>query len=231
MGVIYLARHAQASFGADDYDRLSPLGERQAKLLGTVLRERGIIPEIVVTGSLRRQRESARLLMVAGGYGAVPVEVDDGYNEYDHEALLDRPEYADRLARVRASAEGERPDLYQALLDDSTESWIERSEQPPDGHDPETFRAFRCRVTATLEGTASHLSRGGSAVVVTSGGVIAILATVLTDAPTSSWMKLMPVIVNTGISKIITGRRGVSLVSLNEHAHLEGAHADLFSYR
>ncbi|MDZ4333172.1 MAG: histidine phosphatase family protein, partial [Pseudomonas sp.] len=30
MGSIYLIRHGQASFGADDYDVLSPIGIRQA---------------------------------------------------------------------------------------------------------------------------------------------------------------------------------------------------------
>ena len=34
MGSIYLIRHGQASFGADDYDVLSPLGVRQAEVLG-----------------------------------------------------------------------------------------------------------------------------------------------------------------------------------------------------
>ncbi|HCT4576619.1 TPA: histidine phosphatase family protein, partial [Pseudomonas aeruginosa] len=34
MGSIYLIRHGQASFGADDYDVLSPTGIRQAEILG-----------------------------------------------------------------------------------------------------------------------------------------------------------------------------------------------------
>ncbi|MCF8967887.1 histidine phosphatase family protein, partial [Pseudomonas carnis] len=34
MGSIYLIRHGQASFGADDYDVLSPIGVEQAQVLG-----------------------------------------------------------------------------------------------------------------------------------------------------------------------------------------------------
>ena len=34
MGTIYLVRHGQASFGSDDYDQLSPLGEEQSWHLG-----------------------------------------------------------------------------------------------------------------------------------------------------------------------------------------------------
>jgi broad specificity phosphatase PhoE len=33
MSEIYLIRHGQASFGSDNYDRLSPLGVRQAQCL------------------------------------------------------------------------------------------------------------------------------------------------------------------------------------------------------
>lgn len=34
MTTIYLVRHGQASFGAESYDKLSPNGELQAKVLG-----------------------------------------------------------------------------------------------------------------------------------------------------------------------------------------------------
>lgn len=42
MGSIYLIRHGQASFGADDYDVLSPVGVRQAEVLGKHLEQLGI---------------------------------------------------------------------------------------------------------------------------------------------------------------------------------------------
>ncbi|EXF47276.1 phosphoglycerate mutase family protein [Pseudomonas sp. BAY1663] len=37
MGSIYLIRHGQASFGAENYDVLSPLGYRQSEALGDYL--------------------------------------------------------------------------------------------------------------------------------------------------------------------------------------------------
>ena len=40
MGTIYLVRHGQASFGADDYDQLSALGTQQAQQLGRYWQER-----------------------------------------------------------------------------------------------------------------------------------------------------------------------------------------------
>ncbi|MFP2905716.1 histidine phosphatase family protein [Pyxidicoccus sp. 3LFB2] len=40
MGVVYLVRHGQASFGAADYDQLSETGLAQARVLGETLRPR-----------------------------------------------------------------------------------------------------------------------------------------------------------------------------------------------
>ena len=50
MSVVLLVRHGQASFGAEDYDRLSALGEEQSRLLGSSLAARGVRPEVVVRG-------------------------------------------------------------------------------------------------------------------------------------------------------------------------------------
>ena len=62
MGHIYLIRHGQASFGADDYDKLSPLGHQQSERLGQYLAQRsqrmGLTWDAVLTGSLRRHAET-----------------------------------------------------------------------------------------------------------------------------------------------------------------------------
>ena len=60
MGVVLLVRHGQASFGADDYDVLSETGWEQARLLGAWLAARGVAPDVVVRGGMRRHRETAR---------------------------------------------------------------------------------------------------------------------------------------------------------------------------
>ncbi|HEX5612745.1 MAG TPA: phosphoglycerate mutase family protein, partial [Burkholderiales bacterium] len=49
MAELYLVRHAQASFGTEDYDRLSELGRRQARWLGEYFAERGMRFDRVVT--------------------------------------------------------------------------------------------------------------------------------------------------------------------------------------
>jgi len=58
MGTLYLVRHGQASFGADDYDQLSALGRRQSERLGQYLAQRDVRIDAAITGTLQRQRQT-----------------------------------------------------------------------------------------------------------------------------------------------------------------------------
>ena len=75
MATIYLIRHGQASFGAEDYDKLSALGMRQAQVAGEYLRDHGIILDAAYSGELLRQRETARLA-IASQPSEVPHHID-----------------------------------------------------------------------------------------------------------------------------------------------------------
>jgi phosphohistidine phosphatase SixA len=87
MGTLYLVRHGQASFGAEDYDRLSDLGRRQCAQLGSWMKGRGLAFEAVLRGSLRRHRESLEAL--AGELPGLPEALEwPGLNEYDSEAVI-----------------------------------------------------------------------------------------------------------------------------------------------
>ena len=59
MGQVYLVRHGQASFGAADYDQLSPTGVEQARVLGRWFAQCGHRFTRVATGSLKRHRQTA----------------------------------------------------------------------------------------------------------------------------------------------------------------------------
>ena len=58
MGTLYLVRHGQASFGADDYDQLSARGQQQSERLGAYWRERGLRFDAVLCGTLRRHGQT-----------------------------------------------------------------------------------------------------------------------------------------------------------------------------
>ena len=87
MGTLYLVRHGQASFGAADYDQLSPLGQRQCVRLGGWFRERGTRFDAVLTGTLRRHAQS--LAAIEEGLQAQHAALAlPGLNEYDGDALV-----------------------------------------------------------------------------------------------------------------------------------------------
>ena len=92
MGHIYLIRHGQASLGAEDYDQLSPLGQRQSERLGQYLRQRsdelGLQWDAVLMGSLRRHRQTWEGIAQGAGWTQHTPLVWPGLNEYDSEALL-----------------------------------------------------------------------------------------------------------------------------------------------
>jgi broad specificity phosphatase PhoE len=218
MPVIYLIRHAQASFEQDSYDVLSATGERQSELLGGALRERGIRPDRVVAGTLRRQRDTA-----LGCLGALDgrLEADRRWNEYDTPSILaahgaaksdDRP-----LTELGAPA-GLTSREFQALLDVSLEAWVSAGER---SDCPETWPAFQHRVLAALEHLAGGLRSGQTGLALTSAGVVAAICTALLNAGPTAFVALNRVVMNTGMSKIIHGRGRPTLITFNDHAHLE----------
>ena len=71
MGQLYLVRHGQASFGADDYDQLSELGQRQSRRLGEHWAERGVVFDAVITGTLKRHAQTWAGIASGAGIDAV----------------------------------------------------------------------------------------------------------------------------------------------------------------
>lgn len=232
MPAVLLVRHGQASFGAKDYDVLSPLGHRQAEILAERLVALPVVPDRAVTGSLRRQIDTAAPLAARAD---VMSSRDPRFDEYDHEALVAAAVSAapgelfgaetprDLASHLAASPDPER--AFQEVLEVSLARWVAGTD---DGH-TETYDGFRARVRAGLD---EVVAAGGAAttVVVTSGGVIAALAADALGLDPAGWARLNTVIVNTSVTRLVIGRRGTTMVALNDHAHLEADPA-LVTYR
>ena len=60
MSEIYLIRHGQASFGEEVYDKLSPMGIRQARVLARHLARLNPSFDMVYCGTMERQRVTAQ---------------------------------------------------------------------------------------------------------------------------------------------------------------------------
>ncbi len=211
MSVLLLVRHGQASFGSDDYDVLSDHGARQAGLVGERLAPLGV--RRVVSGGLRRQQDTARHLVAAAGLD-VEVELDRGWDEYDGSDVMKGVPPRD-VTDNRA---------FQQALDEGLVRWTSGEH---DGDYAESWPAFSGRVGEAL---SRALSRDGTTVVVASAGSIGVACGVLLQLPVPGWARIARTQVNTGITKVVSGRSGSSLVSLNDHAHLE-VEPGLVTYR
>lgn len=225
MRLIYLVRHGQASFGKRDYDALSDLGHEQSRLLGRALAVREIVPDVVIRGELRRHRETAEGI-VAGlaDVGVVkppPVEVDAGWDEFDFQHVVEvhKPMYRSRAVMIADLVRSRAPkEKFQAIFEEATQRWTGGD---ADGDYHESFPAFSGRVQAALLAAAAQTPARGTAVVVTSGGPIGLVASHLLAGDASLWSDLNKVAVNTAVTKVINGRSGLTLASYNDHSHVE----------
>ena len=221
MSLLLLVRHGQASWGSADYDRLSPLGEQQSRVLGAALAARGVRPGLVVRGGLLRHRQTADHAVAGAGWDADVVE-DAGWDEFDHRQMLD----------LHPSGVGDEAELtaaeFQRWFEGATRRWTDG--EFADEYD-ESFEDFGTRVQDALRRTVERLGPGQTAVVLTSGGPISWVVASLLGAGADVWTRLNPVTVNTSVTKVVVGRRGSTLVSFNDHTHLEGPDGALLSYR
>jgi broad specificity phosphatase PhoE len=219
MAVVLLVRHGQASFGAEDYDVLSELGEEQSAVLGRRLAGLDGIDR-VIHGDMRRQADTARIAMAEVADCPDPV-ADVRFAEYDHEAMLRAalPTEADQERFGRELAAAEHPRRYfQEHFERSLARWTGAEE---DAAYPESFTAFTERVRGGLAALLDDLERSETAVVVTSGGVISALCAAHLSLDVDRWAALNRVIVNSSITKLVVGGSGVNLLTVNDHAHLE----------
>ncbi len=229
MPTILLIRHGQASYGADDYDRLSEVGHAQASAVVAELQRRGPTIERIVHGSLARQRETAAPTIAAL---SLPAVVDPRLNEYEIDEIVSR--HTDSAVRTSTGPGGEPVSSrdFQRILELGMNAWIDAGDGD-DSHDgdgdgdgsdcAETWPAFAARCHAGLSAAATGLTSGSTAVVFTSGGVIAALCCSLLGLGPKTVIAFNRVAVNGGMTKVASGRSGLSLVSFNEHGYLEGA--------
>jgi broad specificity phosphatase PhoE len=201
---IYLLRHGQASFGTDDYDVLSDLGRHQALVAGGELARRRLRSPLVVSGTLRRQLDTAQL--AASQFGAEPYASDPRWNEFDAHALVDA-----RLGAPGASS-GMTSAAFQEVLDEASREWMATA--------GEGWHAFADGAFDALRELAAAVPRGSDGVVATSAGVIAAVVTRLLDAPAPVAIDLNRVMVNASLTVVAASARRLSLLTFNDHAHL-----------
>ena len=211
MGTLYLVRHGQASFGSEDYDRLSDLGRRQCAQLGAWMQAKGLRFEGVLRGSLRRHQESLDAL--ASQLPGLPDALEwPGLNEYDSEAVL-RSVQADELLRP------DTPEAYRQhfrLLREGLTRWMAGEVQPAG---MPSWQGFLQGVTSALDHVRSR--HQGDVLLVSSGGPIATAVAHVLEAPPTTAIELNLRIRNSALTEFAFTPKRHMLVTYNTLPHLD----------
>lgn len=225
MPTILLIRHGQASFGGEDYDRLSQRGREQAEVLAAALGRRGLELRRLAGGSGRRHRETAAAL--GEGLGLEPA-IDARWDEYDiNQVLTHHSGTAARVDRQDGGGKTSAAEFRRALIG-ALDSWVAAGADSPC---TPTFPEYAARGAAALEDLAGQLGSGETGIAVSSAGVVAAITASLIGLPPERFSELSRVAVNTAVTKIAIGPSGRSLVSFNDHSHLEEADRSLVTYQ
>jgi broad specificity phosphatase PhoE len=233
MGSIYLIRHGQASFDADDYDQLSPLGMEQSRLLGTWMRSMGHAPDSIICGSAKRHKQTAQTCLQAWreDLNQLPEAswlIDAGFDEFDHQEVLLKqcPQFADfaELKQFVASQAHPRR-AFQELFTAAVNRWI--SGEFADYS--ETWIHFQQRCRAAFERACAT---EGKIWIFTSGGTISALLQQVLGISDERIFDLNATLINAGVTRLHYRPSKISLSFLNSSTHLEMHQAPaLISYR
>lgn len=230
MGTLHLVRHGQASFGADDYDQLSDMGQLQSTLLGQWMHRTRQSVHTVVIGPARRHQQTAVACLAAAQLSQLPLQTDAGFGEFNHEEVLVRyePQWADRARFRQQLAASDNPrKTFQHLFAKAVARWTGGEF---DSEYTESWPAFRNRcMQAALRLTQT---RSQDIWVFTSAGAISAIVQATTGIPDERIFDVNWTLLNTGVTQLLYQPDRISLRVLNSPAHLQiQDRADLFTYR
>jgi broad specificity phosphatase PhoE len=214
MGTLYLVRHGQASFGADDYDQLSPLGRQQSVRLGQYFAQKGLRFDAVITGTLRRHLQTYEGICEGSGVTQEALAWP-GLNEYDSLAVI-------RTVHPAPLPKPDSPEAYRhhfRLLRDGLTQWMNGVVTPQGMPD---YDSFVQGVTSALD----HVRRnhhGARVLLVSSGGPISTAAGQVLGTSPETTIELNMRIRNSAVSEFAFTPKRHMLLTWNTLPHLDAA--------
>ncbi len=216
MSILLLMRHGQASFEADEYDCLSPLGQNQGRATGEFLRARGLQIDHVLTGPRCRHKDTAIAVSAAGAFGA-SIELVRNLDEFGERSAIFQCAHA-QTPSLRQDWPENRPDQLRLYVNE-IRRWAEDGAEIPGCKSADAF----VRSTKDWLGTLSvRYGRGRRILAVTSAGIIAAALCGVLDLPVKRIGEFLPRIYNASITEFDFGEKGIAIRSFNGTGHLIG---------
>ncbi|MSQ75615.1 MAG: histidine phosphatase family protein [Rhodoferax sp.] len=221
MGTLYLVRHGQASFGAQDYDQLSELGQRQSQRLGEYFKLKGLRFEQVLTGTLKRHQQTLTGICSKGGFSPDALALP-GLNEYDSEAVI-------AAIHPHPLAKPDTPELYRhhfRLLRDGLTQWMNGVVSP---RGMPSYREFQQGVADAL--ALVRQQTAGDVLLVSSGGPISTAVGQILGTTPETTIELNMRIRNSAVTEFNFNPKRHALQTFNTLPHLDGPeHASWITY-
>jgi len=235
MSTIYFIRHGQASFGSSDYDVLSPLGHKQARLLADRFIKSENHIDVIYHGTMERQKSTAnefiKKINSVRSFSPDIFEVKE-FNEHNTKAMF--VSFYDEAVKRDSSIEGEMKNIFksnkafQKVYESIFNIWIEGKVQ---SDKIISYRDFCSGVNCAIEDIMKTYGKGKVVAVFTSGGPISYAVKKALNLSDEESMKIQWQVVNTGVSQFKSRENNFTLSTFNEFSHLEHPKENFITYR
>lgn len=231
MSRLFLIRHGQASFLEQNYDKLSAVGEQQARLLGEYWARQRLAFSHVYSGPRTRQIETARIAGEAYKAVGLPwpeTKVMPEFDEMDADWLMSpaMAGSAENLAEVQkaqqaflsANSLGEKHKTFQRMFELSVGMWA-REEIQVDGIEP--WAEFCARVQRGLSAVCARNGGNANIAVFSSGGPIGVSVQRALELSHENTLKVAVMARNSAFNEFLFSGERFTLTSFNSLPHLD----------
>jgi broad specificity phosphatase PhoE len=229
LSYLTIVRHGQATPFEKITDRLSQLGETQARKLAQYWIHDQITFDEVYTGLLVRQKRTEALVAAEYSTAGVPWPVAQALpelNEYEADLVIRHlaPKLAARDEEFRRLMEAglvdgpDRNRRFQKMFEALMTRWVEGAMAAPE---VEPWTAFRERVGRGLRRITSGGGSGRRVVAFTSGGFIGAAVQIALGAPDPSGLEVNWRVRNGSLTGFVFSGERLSLDTFNAIPHLD----------
>lgn len=230
MSKLYFFRHAQASYGASNYDQLSPKGEEQSAILGEYLVEKKYKFDKVFVGPLERQKHTFEIIsnIYKKNNKTLPNPIlIKGLREHRGPSAMRKvlpkliksnPQVEKWYAEIELDPKlMKRNSLltFQYFMDEWSLGKIDVPEI-------QSWAAFRSAVRNGLNTILENTQKGETVASFTSGGTISAITAEALNIQDEKMVSTMNFSVrNTSFTSFLYSKKQFNLLSFNELPHLE----------
>jgi len=232
-----MIRHGQAGL-RHDYDTLSELGRKQARLLGEHLAAQPVRFAAAYCGTLKRQRVTAAEVlgaMTAAGVESPDLAIDEHWSEFDLDAVYrsiapllaeDDADFRVEHEKLRRSLQEQDSLVHRTWTRSDTlvvRAWVEDRYDVP----CESWEAFRRRVSEPLD-ALSRLPAEDTVAIFSSATPIAVWIGMALELTGRHVLRLAGATYNTALTTMRAREGDLALFSFNGTAHLPEPHLRTF---